>query len=599
MNPQEERVKAIGRRIFGESLKVRGRLRERFKLATMLLRWAVRNEQTKVKLLHFIDVLPTLSDRGAVQHLGEYFSFSDRHLPFVLRLLALTGRAFGMIPILGPAVVAGVTNVFVERIANSFVAGVTTRQILTVVERLAKQGETTTLDALGEKVQSEDEAKAYLRAYLDLLGILGEGANVSLKPSSLYSEFSSVDPEGTRAAVKEKLYPLLRKAKAKGITVNIDMEHYQFKTIILNIFEEILSEEEFRDFDDFGTVIQTYLQDSEEDLSRIVGLAERLDRQPYIRLVKGAYWDYELVVARHWGWPAPVFQTKPETDRNYERLARLLIDRRKAVEKGAKSMRPAFASHNIRSTAYVIAYAQEVGLPKDEFEFQLLYGMGDTLALALTNMGYKVRIYTPQGELVSGMAYLVRRILENTSSESFLRHLYLEASEIEELLQSPDESEKQERARPRKEPKLLERHRATALERHAERLLSVADRHSGLEEAQVIQDFAAQLISLHRTTARQVVSTAAEENRYFYSPRGKGAVIIDGQISRQDFSRIIAAPLVAGNELLVYDCRPELLPVVDTFKRLLNEARGHASQGAKESEAQKCVLAYRLGAKVW
>jgi RHH-type proline utilization regulon transcriptional repressor/proline dehydrogenase/delta 1-pyrroline-5-carboxylate dehydrogenase len=148
-----------------------------------------------------------------------------------------------------------------------------------------------------------------------------------------------------------------------------------------------------------------------------------------VRLVKGAYWDHELVEARQHGWPAPVFELKADCDRNFETLTSTLLDARPAV-------RVAIASHNLRSVSHAIAYNRLSGGRDEDLEIQVLRGLGDELQDALAALGFRVRTYCPVGDLVAGMAYLVRRLLENTSNESFL---YEQASGIalEELLAAP------------------------------------------------------------------------------------------------------------------------------------------------------------------
>jgi len=132
-----------------------------------------------------------------------------------------------------------------------------------------------------------------------------------------------------------------------------------------------------------------------------------------VRLVKGAYWDHEVAEARQHGWNVPVFTDKAACDRNFEALTRRLLDARPLV-------RVAVASHNLRSLAHAIAYNRLAGGDDADLELQVLRGLGDDLAAALAAYGMRVRVYTPVGELVAGMAYLVRRLLENTSNESFL-----------------------------------------------------------------------------------------------------------------------------------------------------------------------------------
>jgi RHH-type proline utilization regulon transcriptional repressor/proline dehydrogenase/delta 1-pyrroline-5-carboxylate dehydrogenase len=183
-------------------------------------------------------------------------------------------------------------------------------------------------------------------------------------------------------------------------------------------------------------VIQAYRKDALADLGDVVSWARDTLALPLqVRLVKGAYWDYERIVAGAAGWPVPVFEHKEETDANFERCTRSLID-------CAGDVRPAIASHNLRSLAYAIAYTRASGLDDTAIELQLLYGMAEPVHTALTRMGLRVRVYAPIGELVPGMGYLVRRLLENTSNESFVRLRFAEGRALEELLASPgiDES---------------------------------------------------------------------------------------------------------------------------------------------------------------
>ncbi|MGH7230130.1 MAG: proline dehydrogenase family protein, partial [Nitrospiraceae bacterium] len=130
------------------------------------------------------------------------------------------------------------------------------------------------------------------------------------------------------------------------------------------------------------------------------------------------------------GWPIPVFQSKTETDAQYEALVSLLLQH-------ARLLRPAFGTHNLRSLAYVDAIAEAMKVSSQAYEFQMIFGMADPLQHAVSQMGRRVRLYTPVGELIPGMAYLVRRLLENTSNESFLRKEYSEEKPLDQLLAAP------------------------------------------------------------------------------------------------------------------------------------------------------------------
>lgn len=412
-----------------------------------ILAWAMTDESVKVQMFRFIDVLPTLRSREAItRHLQEYFDEVNDHLPSAARLAlevsqpeSVLGRALAM---------TARRNAL--RMAKRFIAGTEVDEVLQTVGKLRKQGFAFTLDLLGEAIISEPEADAYQQAYFKLIAGLTETVNawpenfqidvdsngplprvnVSLKLSALYSQFNPIDPQDASRGVKTRLRPLLRFARDHGAYVHVDMEHYAFKNLTLAIFKDVLREKEFRDYADVGIVIQAYLPDAERDLHDLLAWVQERGTPVWVRLVKGAYWDYETVVAQARHWPIPVFERKWQSDDNFERQTRFLME-------NCRWLRPALGSHNLRSLAHGIAWARHLGVSEDAYEIQMLYGMGAEQAQLFEEMGHRVRIYTPFGELIPGMAYLVRRLLENTSNDSFLRASFAENVNLEELLMKP------------------------------------------------------------------------------------------------------------------------------------------------------------------
>ncbi len=215
------------------------------------------------------------------------------------------------------------------------------------------------------------------------------------------------------------------------------MEQYSVKDLTYHIFRRILEEKEFRDWTDVGLAVQAYLRDTEADLQSLADWARRRGAPVWVRLVKGAYWDYETILSGQFGWPAPVWSHKWETDAAYERLTDFLLENR-------EWLRPAFGSHNVRSLAHALAAADLLDVPPAAYELQMLYGMAEPVKDALVALGRRVRVYTPYGELLPGMAYLVRRLLENTANESFLRASFTEHTPIDVLLQNPAEKVRSE-----------------------------------------------------------------------------------------------------------------------------------------------------------
>jgi RHH-type proline utilization regulon transcriptional repressor/proline dehydrogenase/delta 1-pyrroline-5-carboxylate dehydrogenase len=230
--------------------------------------------------------------------------------------------------------------------------------------------------------------------------------------------------------VLRRLRPILHAAREQSAFVNIDMEQCAFKDLTLQIFRDILEEDDFRDWADVGIAIQAYLRDTALDLEELVVWAERRGTPVTVRLVKGAYWDYETIMSEQMGWVNPVWSHKWETDANYEKLTEYLIDHH-------RWLRPALGSHNVRSLSHALALAHVRSLPRGSIEFQMLYGMAEPIKDALVSLGQRVRVYTPYGQLLPGMAYLVRRLLENTANESFLRASFTEHVSEDQLLRNP------------------------------------------------------------------------------------------------------------------------------------------------------------------
>jgi RHH-type proline utilization regulon transcriptional repressor/proline dehydrogenase/delta 1-pyrroline-5-carboxylate dehydrogenase len=406
-----------------------------------LMALSMRDERFKAQLFRFVDVLPSLRRSSEiVEHLDEYFS-DDGFGPLVgvgVRLARIV-----------PWVSGRVLRWNVSGMARQFIAGRNPDDVMATLRKRHAQKIGFTVDLLGEGVVSEAQADEYAARYLDLLeklaretkgwsDPLGKNSelfpvvNLSIKISALYSQISPADPADAIAHLAPKLRPLLRRARELGAFINFDMESYAHKNITLELFKTIFTEEEFRDWPHAGIVIQAYLRDSEADLRNLIEWGRARSTRFAVRLVKGAYWDYETTKSRQNGWDCPVYFQKPESDANFEALTRVLFENESIVT-------AAFGSHNVRSIAQAQALADELGIDRSRFEFQLLYGMAVPIKRALVEMGYRVREYCPVGELLPGMAYLVRRLLENTSNEGFLRAKFAENVPAEELLRDPQE----------------------------------------------------------------------------------------------------------------------------------------------------------------
>jgi proline dehydrogenase len=407
---------------------------------------AESDTELRAALFRLVDVTPACrSLDDLAEHLKGYLEEVDERPPPLAAAMRMAGSRAGRTA-LGAAAAAAVRHM-----AHRFIVGESPKAALRAIEHQWRDGVATSLDLLGEATVTSDEADRYAARCTDAFRTLAAGAgrwperpvlerdsvgpvsrvNVSVKVTALTAQLR---PEAPRIGVEDagrRLRPLLAVASELGAHLHVDMESVDSLETTEELLFGLLDAEELREGPSVGLVLQAYLRESPEQLDRILDWAESGSRTPplTIRLVKGAYWDHEVVEARQHGWSSPVFESKAECDRNFEALTRRLLDARPLV-------RVAIASHNLRSVAHAIAYNRTSGGGDRDLELQVLRGLGDELAHALASNGLRVRSYAPVGDLVAGMAYLVRRLLENTANESFL-HDWRRGASLDELLEPP------------------------------------------------------------------------------------------------------------------------------------------------------------------
>ena len=412
---------------------------------------AASDQELKAALFRFVDVVPACRNLDDLaRHLTGFLREVDEPPPPIAVAMRMGNSKAGRVA-LGSAAAAGVRHM-----AHRFIVGEEPRAALGVLRDLWKRGVATTVDLLGEATVTASEADRYAARCDEALRTLSEASagwterpqlepdshgalprtNLSVKVSALTPLLRADAPERGQRDAAERLRPLLRRARELGAHLHIDMESMDSRDAILELVLALLAEEEFRDGPSAGLVVQAYLRDSPGTVETVASWLQDAGAgrtTPLtVRLVKGAYWDHELVDALQHGWEPPVFERKADTDRNFEALTRRLVDLR---ETGC-GLRVAIASHNLRSVAHAIAYHRLAGGEDIDLELQVLRGLGDPLQDALAAQGFRVRTYCPVGDLVAGMAYLVRRLLENTSNDSFLLE-QAHGRPIEELLAAP------------------------------------------------------------------------------------------------------------------------------------------------------------------
>lgn len=415
-------------------------------LDTRAMELASSDLQLRAALFRFVDVVPACrSLEDLANHLTGLLDELPETPPPIAAAMKISGTRAGRAA-LGVAAAGGVRH-----LAHRFIVGETPEAALGVLRQLWGDGVASSVDLLGEATITPAEADVYAarvgdaiariatatRAWPERSGLERDGsgplprANVSVKVSALTPMLRPGAPELGRRDAARRLRPLLREARTRGAHIHIDMESLDSRELVMELILELLAEPEFADGPSAGVVLQAYLRDSGETLEQILAWCRSCGRSVplQVRLVKGAYWDHELAQARQEGWPAPVFEVKADCDRNFEALTRTLLRARPAV-------RVAVASHNLRSVAHAIAVNRLLGAADGELELQVLRGLGDELQDALARSGFRVRTYCPVGDLIAGMAYLVRRLLENTSNESFL-HEQARGTPLDQLLASP------------------------------------------------------------------------------------------------------------------------------------------------------------------
>ena len=423
-----------------------------------VLDWSMKNEAFKMQMFRFVDVFPCLTTGELLTgHIKEYFGGEEQETPSVLKWGARSADYGGAV---GAALLSKAIRYNLKALAGQFIVGETKDEALKNLARLREDGFAFVVDILGEATVSEEEAEGYVESYLELLDGLkiagkawrplgGErGAvnldwgcrpkiSIALKPTSFYSQTRPQNFEGSVSAIIERIKRIYEKIIEIGGSLCIDMESYQYKDITLELFRRLRLE--YRDYPYLGVALQSYLRDTDQDLAELLDWARRNRLPISLRLVKGAYWDYETIRAKQNGWDVPVYTIKAETDAAFERHARTILENHQFCYLEC-------ASHNIRSIFAVMETGRELGVPEECYEFQVLYGMAESIRKGLLHVAGRIRLYCPYGEMVPGMGYLVRRLLENTSNESFLRQTFAEEAEIGELLRDPEETAERERA---------------------------------------------------------------------------------------------------------------------------------------------------------
>ena len=271
-----------------------------------------------------------------------------------------------------------------QRVARRFVAGESLAAAIATTRRINEQGLLVTLNFLGESVTSEQDTRQVVEEYRRLLDAIHENqlqASVSIKPTHLGLDI------GTELCLNN-LRQILTLARQHSIAITIDMEGSPHLDATLLLYRTLRDE---YDFDNTGTVIQSYLYRSEEDMRQLAA------ENSHIRLVKGAYLEP----------PEIAFADKATVNTNFVKLARLFLTE-------SNSSYLCVATHDEAMIQAVQAIIRENNIPPDRYEYQMLLGIRSDRQRELAAAGETVRVYVPYGE--AWYPYFVRRLAERPAN---------------------------------------------------------------------------------------------------------------------------------------------------------------------------------------
>jgi RHH-type transcriptional regulator, proline utilization regulon repressor / proline dehydrogenase / delta 1-pyrroline-5-carboxylate dehydrogenase len=332
---------------------------------------------------------------------------------FGLKLIAAISRAL-------PKPVLFAVHTQVKLLSKGIILPAESKKLSRQIKKRAKKGITLNINVLGEAVLGEDEANERFERVMQMMQ-RPEVDYVSVKLSSVASQIISLDRKGTLERVSEKLRHIYRTSIATNTFVNLDMEEFRDLRLTVDAFKLVLNEGEFKNLY-AGLVLQAYLPESHEVFAELVEWSLERHKQSggviKIRLVKGANLAMEKAEAELHGWVAAPYKSKADVDASYSRL----LDTALRPEH-AKAVRIGVASHNLFHIAFALEIAKKRNV-MEQLDLEMLEGMANPEALAIAKRSMRILLYAPvtrADDFASAVAYLVRRLDENTAVENYLR----------------------------------------------------------------------------------------------------------------------------------------------------------------------------------
>ncbi|HYM34770.1 MAG TPA: proline dehydrogenase family protein, partial [Steroidobacteraceae bacterium] len=375
------------------------------------------------------DKVGALSWRDAV---GKTSSFAERMALHALDTLSKTfrdSRPDSRLQVIATKIVQRAIAVM----SRQYVLGETLATAYRHGRSLARGGYRFSYDMLGEAAMTNAAANEFHRRYIEAIDFLathGKGHDaISVKLSALHPRFEERQRERTLPTLLPRVQDIAIRARSANLQLTIDAEESDRLELTFDVFEQLLATSELRGWNGLGIAVQAYQRRALAVLDYLSELARQRGICISVRLVKGAYWDTEIKRAQQLGLADyPIFVRKCDTDVSFLACARRLLER-------PADFHAQFATHNAHTLAAICELATQTG--NSQFEFQRLHGMGEHLHTALLRKGYVSRIYAPVGPRHDLLPYLVRRLLENGASSSFVRQLTDANIPIEQLTRDP------------------------------------------------------------------------------------------------------------------------------------------------------------------
>ncbi len=320
---------------------------------------------------------------------------------------------------------------------HQFVLGETIEQAGRSSQPYRDKGYTYSFDMLGEAAITHKDAEKYFSDYQHAIRQAAHirvkagmpKPSVSIKLSALHPRYEATQSEQVLGLLRQRCMLLIEAARDVHVDLSIDAEEADRLEISLVLFESLYRDIMTQGWDGLGIVVQAYSKRAIAVLAWLASLADAVGDRIPVRLVKGAYWDYEIKLVQQKGFTGyPVWTRKEGTDVAYLACARFLLS-----EHLRGLIWPQFATHNAHTLSAVMTMS-----PHRDFEFQRLHGMGDALYDHILQAYHiPVRIYAPVGAHKDLLPYLVRRLLENGANSSFVHQLLDKSHPIDALSVHP------------------------------------------------------------------------------------------------------------------------------------------------------------------